>query len=149
MPRVPDPTDAAIVDRLRKEGDPRPIETEEVIALVGFVGTGKDGDVRLFPDVGLQRWMDFRPADIVDSQPLHPDPENDRQGRSALEGRHVVWVRRETMIDQPVFDPESLSQADFSFVGSEMSTWPLIPHDRYLAAQILDLVPSPSESPGY
>ena len=150
--RVPAPDEAVIVDRLRRPGDPgepRPIATEEVIALVGFVGPGKDGDLRLYPDVNLQRWMDFQPGDIVDSQPLHPDPEDERRGRHPLEGRHVVWVRRETMIDQPVFDPGSLSQADFPFVGSEMSTWPLIPQDRYLAAQLLDLVPAPDEPQGY
>jgi hypothetical protein len=147
VPRDPDPPEAAIVERLRRPDDE--IDTEDVIALVGFVGPGKDGDLRLYPDANLQRWMDFRPSDIVDSQPLHPDPEDDRRGRSALEGRHVVWVRQETMIDQPVFDPEALSQADFPFVGSEMSTWPLIPHDRYIAAQLLDLVPSGDERHGH
>ena len=45
MPRDPNPPEAAIVERLRRPGDE--IDTEDVIALVGFVGPGKDGDLRL------------------------------------------------------------------------------------------------------
>jgi hypothetical protein len=94
--------------------------------------------------------MDFHPDDIVDSHPLRPDPDDSRRGRYPLDGRHVVWVKQGTMIGAPVFPEDALSQGDFTFVdGKEMSTWPLIPQDRYIAAQLLDLVPSGDEWQGY
>ena len=52
------------------------------MALVGFVGPGHDGDVRLYPDIDFQRWMDFRPtrsSTVLRS----PTPAG---------GRTVIWV---------------------------------------------------------
>jgi hypothetical protein len=129
--RVPNPPSSRIVSRLLKDGSDT--ETEDVMALVGYVGPGRDGDVRLYPDLDFHRWMDFRREDIVDSSPLDAGP-------AGLEGRTVVWVRRASMLD-PVFKPESLEDFEDDFAGSWMSTWPLIPETRLVAAEILDLIP--------
>jgi hypothetical protein len=124
------PPISSIVERLLKNGSN---ETEDVMALVGFVGPGRDGDVRLYPDIDFQRWMDIAPDDIVGSSPLTAF----NPGRL---DRTVVWVRRDAMMG-PVFKPDSLKNFEDDFAGSWMSTWPLIPETRLVAAQILDLVP--------
>jgi hypothetical protein len=128
------PPISPIVERLLKNGSN---ETEDVMALVGFVGPGRGGDVRLYPDIDFQRWMDIPPGDIVDSSPLDAD-------HTGLAGRTVVWVRQETMF-QPVFKQDSFLDFEADFAGSWMSTWPLIPSTRYVAAQILDLLPRLSQ----
>ena len=51
---VPDPS--PIVEALLKEGSPD--ETQDVTPLIGFVGPGRNGDIRLYPDLDFQRWMD-------------------------------------------------------------------------------------------
>jgi hypothetical protein len=126
----PIPKSSPIVEALLKEES---IETEDVMALVGFVGPGRNGDVRLYPDIDFQRWMDIAPDEIVDHSPLTAF----NPGRL---DRTVVWVRREAMMS-PVFKPESLKNFKDDFAGSWMSTWPLIPQTRLLAAQLLNLVP--------
>jgi hypothetical protein len=141
--RDPNPPEAVIVERLRKANE---LETEPVIALVGFVGPGqqREGeerrDVRLYPDLEVQRWMDFPQEDIVHSEPLDP-AETGRGGRTPVTGRHVVWVDAEKMME-PVFAGETLPRVDQNFAGSAMSTWQFFPATRYVAAQFLDLIPS-------
>jgi hypothetical protein len=129
--RVTNPPPSPIVTRLISPDSDT--ETEEVMALVGYVGPGPGSDVtRLYPDLDLQRWMDFPEDDIVDSAPLDGD---DVEGG----GRTVVWVRQETMF-LPVFTQAALRNLEENFAGSEMSVWPFIPATRYVAAQLLDLV---------
>ena len=126
--RVPPASQA--VQALLKEGSN---ETEAVTALVGFVGPGRGDDIRLYPDIDFQRWMDIAPDEIVRSAPL----TTFNSGR--LE-RTVVWVKQEALM-KPVFKPDSLQDFQDDFAGSWMSTWPLIPETRFVAAQILDLLP--------
>jgi hypothetical protein len=132
---IPEPS--PIVEQLRKKDSDT--ETEDVLALVGYVGRGRGGDVRLYPDIDLQRWMDIPPEDIVGSAPLEAD-------QTGLPPRTVVWVRHETMY-APVFKEDSLQDFANDFAGSWLSTWPLIPQTRYVAAQVLGLVPRIPESP--
>jgi hypothetical protein len=132
------PKRSPIVERLLKKGSN---ETEDVTALVGFVGPGNDGDVRLYPDVDFQRWMDIPPAAIVASSPLDDDDIGIQGSR-----RTVVWVKQETM-DAPVFKEDSLLDFQNDFAGSWLSTWPLLPKTRYVAAQVLGLVPRLPEMP--
>ena len=83
--------------------------------------------------------MDFPPDAIVDSAPL-----DDTEG-----GRTVVWVRSETMFE-PAFSEEAAAVLEGQLLGGLMSTWPFIPGSRYVAAQLLDLVPrlTDDEGPG-
>ena len=134
--RIPKPT--PIVERLLKEGSN---ETEDVTALVGFVGPGRDGDVRLYPDLDFQRWMDIPPEDIVASSPLDADDMGLQGNR-----RTVVWVKHDAMF-APVFKEDSFLDFQDDFAGSWLSTWPLLPETRYVAAQVLGLVPRLPEMP--
>jgi hypothetical protein len=126
------PPSSEIVTGLLKD-DP-PDETKEVLALVGYVGPGRNGDVRLYSDIDVQRWMDIPQADIVGHCPL------DAISSGKL-GRTVVWVRQDSMFE-PVFNAQSVLQAlQSNFAGSWISTWPLIPGTRMVAAEFLDLLP--------
>jgi hypothetical protein len=126
------PEFSPIVKALLKEGSSD--ETKDVVALIGFVGPGRNGDVRLFPDLEFQRWMDVPTNAIVGHHALDSDDIR-------LTGRTVVWVKHEWVFE-PVFKEDSLVDFADDFTGSWISTWPLIPHDRFVAAQLLDLVPS-------
>jgi hypothetical protein len=132
--RIPQPS--PIVTRLQQEG----LDETDVMALVGFVGEGRGGDVRMYSDIGLQRWMDIPEGAIFASSPIDGD-------RTGLPGRSVVWVRKETMLE-PVFKETSLIDFTADFEGSWMSVWPFIPDTRLLAAQILGLVPRLSDDEG-
>ena len=105
-------------------------KVREVIALVGFEGPGEPGNARLYPDIDFQRWMDFPEEDIVARAPL----TNFNPGR---QGRTVIWVTQESMARE-VFRGDPLANA---FAGSRMSTWNLLPGTRFVAAELLDLVP--------
>jgi len=137
--RVRQPPRNPIAERLIEDPDSPGRETVQVMALVGFVGRGRGQDVRLFPDMDFQRYMDFSPDDIIDSAPL------DDGG-----GRTVVWVRSDTMFQEPLFSDEAAERLAELLQGSSMSTWPFIPATRYVAAQLLDLVPrlTDGEGPG-
>ena len=129
-PRIPPVS--PIVELLLREDSP---ETKDVMALVGFVGPGRGSDVRLYPDIDLQRWMDIPVEAIVAHKPL----EEVNTGRP---GRTIVWVHRDAMFE-PVFKPAVLTEPEFAdlFDSSWISTWPLLPHTRLVAAEMLDLVP--------
>jgi hypothetical protein len=123
--RQRDPARHEIVTRLRND---QTGETEPAVALLGFVGDGRDANhIRLYPDVAYQRWMDIPTSDIVDSS------EFDAQGRT------VVWVDRDSL-NQPLFTPDTIQALDGRYAGPWISTWALIPDSRYVAAQLLDLV---------
>ena len=78
--------------------------------------------------------MDIPQADIVGHCPL------DAISAGKL-GRTVVWVRKDSMLE-PVFNAQSILQAlQSNFAGSWLSTWPLIPGTRMVAAEFLDLLP--------
>jgi hypothetical protein len=126
---IPKPSDS-VKGLLKKDS---PTETADVMALVGYVGPGRNQDIRLYPDIDFQRWMDIARDEIVASSPL------DAFNSGRLE-RTVVWVKTQWMMD-PVFKPNAFQNIQSDFVGSWMSTWPLIPGSRYVAAQILDLLP--------
>jgi hypothetical protein len=123
------PEQSAILEPLVTED----LETKDVMALVGFVGPGREGNIRLYPDVDCQRWMDVAQDEIVANSPLHAGPT----GR--LE-RRIVWVNREWMLDD-VFKENVFQDIQNNFAGSWISIWPLIPGSRYVAAQMLDLLP--------
>jgi hypothetical protein len=103
-----------------------------VLALVGFVGSGNGTDVRLYPDVDFGRWMDIPAADVVS----HTALTTFNPGRLQ---RTVIWVDANTML-APVFR-QGRPVFTGAFVGSEISTWQLIPSTRLLAAEMLDLLP--------
>lgn len=136
--RITQPPRNPIAERLIDDPDSPGRETVQVMALVGFVGIGRGEDVRLFSDLDFQRYMDIPPGDIVDSAEL------DDGG-----GRAVVWVRSDTMFEE-LFSDEAAAVLAGELQGSSMSTWPFIPATRYVAAQLLDLVPrlTDGEGPG-
>jgi hypothetical protein len=121
-----------IVKDLLKEGSPD--ETQDVTALIGFVGPGRNGDIRLYPDLDFQRWMDIPEKAIAGFSDLDSDAIQ-------LTGRTVVWVQHDWILE-PVFKEESLVDFADDFTGSWISTWPLIPQTRLVAAELLDLTPS-------
>jgi hypothetical protein len=126
--RNPSPDPHPLVTRLTREGTD---ETEDVVALVGFVGTTPSGCVRLYsPESQLQRYLDLPADQIVDSRPVDPDDELSPT---------LVWVRRATMVE-PMFTPDALTALEAEFTGCGMSTWPLVPDTRLVAASLLDLL---------
>jgi hypothetical protein len=139
-PRRPPTSD--IIEALR---DSETGDVKDVMALVGYVGPGRDDAVRLYSDFGGQRWMDI-PIDQI----AHQAALEDVEGPSVRPGKRVVWVQREWMND-PVFQEEALGPGDFEelFVDSWMSTWQLIPDTRMVAAEMLDLLPRLSERDTY
>ena len=123
--RVPNPDPDPLVPRVRSG-------SEDVVALVGFVGEGAEGHLRIYADHHLQRWLDI-PADaVVDSVRIEDD--------DPLGGRTMIWVAREAMAAD-VFDPDVFGALEAHFLDGGMSTWPLIPDTRYVAAAILGLLP--------
>ena len=125
------PPTSGIIEALR---DP---DVKDVMALVGYVGPGREDDGRLYSDAGGQRWMDIPLDQIANHAPLE-----EVDGSSDQPGRTIVWVQREWM-NEHVFQEEALQPADFEsvFTGSWMSTWQLIPDTRMVAAEMLDLLP--------
>jgi len=135
--RDPNPAPSPLVTRLTKAGSD--YETEDVVALIGYVGTGQEGHVRLYPELDLNRWLDLPAGDIVDSATV--------AAGDALRARTVVWVRRDAML-APMFKDSVLDALEAELAGAGMSTWPLVPGSRYVAAELLDLVaPSPTSGP--
>ena len=133
MPEVPVSPIVGEVLNTRDE-----VEGREAIALVGYVGVGsiRDGespDVRLYPDADFARWMDIPQDMVVTSAPLTTF------GSGRLQ-RTMVWVDAEFFTEEAV---------DFTgtFARSEISTWPLIPATRLVAAQMLDLLPDSAHDP--
>jgi hypothetical protein len=125
----PDP----IIERLRKPGDA--VETEDVIALVGFVGPGRNGTVRIHPDYAARRYLEV--PEIVDREPLEP-------GNELSPSR--IWVDRLTMLE-PIFEnPDGENDGRLTDVANVLadapfSVWNLIPETRLVAASMLDLIP--------
>lgn len=126
--RDPDP----LIARLRKPGDD--VETEDVIALVGFVGPGRDGTVRIRPDYDGQRYLEL--PGIVHRELLEP-------GNELSPSR--IWVDRLTMLE-PIFENEvgendgRLSEVANVLAGAPFSVWNLIPETRLVAADMMDLI---------
>jgi hypothetical protein len=127
--RNPSPEPDPLVTRLTREAN----ETEDVVALVGFIGPQREGHFRIYADRHLQRWLEIPAGNVKDS--IRIDIDDD------LGGRTIVWVDREVMIG-PVFDDTILEAMQPHFVDGWMSTWPLIPDNRLVAAEILGLLPS-------
>lgn len=136
------PTDDPIVARLRT--GPESPDTEDTVALVGYVGSGRNGTIRIHPDRNLQRWLEV-PA-VVDSQRIDP---NDALSRS------VIWVDREMMLQEIFADAEGANDGRLPNVADVLadvpfSTWNLIPETRLEAARLLNLRPhSPDEGGPY
>ncbi len=131
-PRIPDPPPDPIVGRLRVAED-QP-DTEDVIALNGFIGPGVAGGFRIHADHAAQRWLEV-PA-IVDSQQVNPGDELSRS---------VVWVDRQMMLED-LFEGDP-GQSDGRLDGVRValgdvpfSTWNLIPETRLAAAGLLGLI---------
>ncbi len=129
-PRVRTPQTHPIVTRLKKRAS---VDTADVVALLGFVGEGRPGHIRIYPDVAYQRWMDLPENDVVDSAPLGAAAGGE------LEDRTVVWVKRDAMF-KPLFAAGVLEMLDAQYTDGWISTWALIPDTRYLAAEMLDLI---------
>lgn len=135
MSRTPNPTPDPIVGRLLKQERPGETDAEDVLALVGFVGPGRQDGRRIHPDRHLQRWLELPDGAIVDSQRIDSEDELSRS---------VVWVRRSVMtepvlqadVDDGLFDQvlELLDSAPFS-------AWNLLPETRMVAARLLGLIP--------
>ncbi len=131
-PRIPDPPDDPIVDRLRKPDSP---DVEDAISLIGYVGPGADGAIRIYDGRDLQRFLEV-PA-VLDSQRLYPDDELSPS---------VVWVDRATMLE-PIFvsaegeDDGRIDAATQALGDVPFSTWNLIPETRYISARMLGLIP--------
>lgn len=129
MTRTPNPAPDPVVERLRKAGTEN--ESEDVLALVGYVGPGRPGHLRIHADDDLRRWLDIPEGDIVDSARVDlEDP---------LGGRTMVWVNRDAM-QLPLFSDAVLDALEAEFANGAMSTWPLIPDSLQVAAEILDLL---------
>lgn len=144
MPRNRFPDPDPIVQNLLQEGNSS--DTEQVVALVGFVGNGRvdpeDPEnplsqeerthLRIHADRNLQRWLEVpRPA-VVDVRQLEPD---------SVFTRSVVWVCNETMVED-LFVPDDVTAIGnaFNVAGAPYSTWNLIPETRLVAAALLDLI---------
>jgi hypothetical protein len=125
------PPNSDIIERLRDDETGQPME---VTALVGFIGSGRGGAVRVYPDEEGQRWMDV-PLERVVSYASFGEVDARRPGRT------VVWVDREWMRD-PVFREDALTDfsAFFAEEDSWISTWQLIPASRLVAADMLGLL---------
>ena len=126
--RNPKPTPDLIVERLRTDPDD---PEQDYITLLGFIGEGPAGHVRIHPRPDLQAFMDIPDADVVDSLAVD-------HSRDALV-RTVVWVRRESMY-QSLFKETVLATLEGELVDVQMSVWSLIPETRYVAAELLGLV---------
>ena len=129
MTRTPNPPPDPVVERLRKAGSDN--ESEDVLALVGYVGPGRPGHLRMHPDRDLRRWLEIPEGDILDSARVNLD--------DPLGGRTMVWVNRDAM-QLPLFSDNVLAALEAEFEHGAMSTWPLIPDSLQVAAEILDLL---------
>jgi hypothetical protein len=137
-PRTPSRDPDPMPDRLRKPGE---IETEDTIALIGFVvptevppeepESEQQPVLRISPDTEGQRWLEIPFDDVIDRQQI--DPGN------ALT-RSVVWARRTAMM-QPILDEQQGSAVEEALTGVPVSTWNLIPETRLVAAYLLSLIP--------
>jgi hypothetical protein len=116
-------------DRLVTGSGQEDVMAEQAIALIGFVGEGERGHVRIGTTRDLQAWLDIPEGDIVSSEPVDPDDPG---------GRAVVRVTRERM-DQPVFNDQVDEELEKEFVDGGMSVWALLPESLYVAAGILEL----------
>lgn len=115
------------------------LDGEDVIALIGYVGVGVGGNVRLCADLSFQRWLDLPQGAVRDSVPLNAaDP---------AAGRTVVWVTRQSMKD-PIFDDsvDLVPVLEGAFADAGMSVWPLLPDSRYVAAELLGLLAQEEEA---
>jgi hypothetical protein len=123
-----------VPEALRKEPTAEdPARTAEVMALVGFAGPAGER-VRLYSDVNYQRWLDVPQDQIVASKPL----AEFNPGRPT---RTILWVNSEWMFEE-VFNETAAATLNGELVDpGGMSTGQLIPGSRFLAAQLLDLVP--------
>jgi hypothetical protein len=126
--------DFGVPSELRKEPTGDPARTVNAMALVGFAGPGGQGCFCLYPDVNFQRWLEIPESAVVFDAPL----TNFNTGRPC---RRIVWVKSEWLL-APMFD-DALSDeiAQHFNDGGRMSTWPLVPGSRLVAAESLDLVP--------
>lgn len=127
--RNPSPEPDPLVTRLTREAN----ETEDVVALVGFIGPQRDQNLRIYADRHLARWLEIPTANVKDSIRIDTD--------DPLGGRTVIWVDRDAMTG-PVFNNAVLDAMQPHFIDGWMSTWPLIPDNRYVAAELLGLLPS-------
>jgi hypothetical protein len=129
--RNPNPEPDPLVTRLTTPEDEH--ATEDVVALVGFIGPQREGHFRIYADRHLQRWLEIPVDSVKDSIRIDTDDE--------LGGRTIIWVEREVMTAE-VFDPAVMEAMTSFFRDGWMSTWPLIPDDRLVAAEILGLLPT-------
>lgn len=144
MPRNRFPDPDPIVQNLLQEEDGT--DTEQVVALVGFVGNGRvDPDdpehplseeertrLRIHADRNLQRWLEVPRRAVVDVQQLEPE---------SVFTRSVVWVCNDAMVED-LFQPDDVTQIAnaFNAAGAPYSTWNLIPETRLVTAGLLDLI---------
>ena len=127
-------SDFGVPSALRKEPETDPARTKDAMALVGFAGPGEDGCFRLYPDVNYRRWLE-----IPDSAVVHHAPLTDFNPGRPL--RRIVWVESEWLL-APMFNAGLSNQIAQEFAaGGGMSTWPMVPESRLVAAEMLDLVP--------
>lgn len=132
--RNPDPH--PLLARLSK---PESAETEDVISIVGFVGTrDPDGPLRLFADEEGQRYLDIPFDHLVDSEPV---PYDDR-------GRTRVFVKRGLMTDNAFEAEDVLPALEEKLLGPPMSLWQFLPQNRLVAADMLGMLPE-YERPRY
>jgi hypothetical protein len=125
-------SDFGVPSALREATDPA--STKDVMALVGFAGPGNDGCFRLYPDVNYQRWLEIPDSEVEFDAPL----TDFNPGRPS---RRIVWVKSKWLL-APMFDVALSDEIEGYFTAnSRMSTWPLVPGSRLVAAEVLDLVP--------
>lgn len=133
-PRVPNPTADPIVARLADPAN-QP-DVADVIELVGYIGPGRPGNLRIFPDRKLQRWLEVAEGAVVDSQRIEPGNE--------LSGS-AIWVDRQTMLEEifeaaPGQSDGRLDEVARVLADVPFSTWNLIPETRLDAADLLGLI---------
>jgi hypothetical protein len=133
-PRVPNPTADPIVARLADPAN-QP-DVADVIELVGYIGPGRPGNLRIFPDRKLQRWLEVAEGAVVDSQRIEPGNELSRS---------AIWVDRQTMLEEifeaaPGQSDGRLDEVARVLADVPFSTWNLIPETRLDAADLLGLI---------
>ena len=141
-PRTPSNDPDPMPDRLRQ---PENIETEDTIALIGFVRPGElppEGEdpeqrraLRISPDSEGQRWLDIPIDAVVDRQQIEPGNELTRS---------VVWANKPVLM-QEMFSEQQGGQIAEALSGAPLSTWNLLPETRLVAAYLLNLIPHEQE----
>jgi hypothetical protein len=116
----PDPIPAALVTE--------PPDAPDVEALVGFVGTGREGHVRLYADAALTVWMEIPVGDIRHRYRI---PEE----RDCCGGRSIIWVTGERMRTE--LNPEPAEQLQREFLVGPISAGLLVPGTLLEAAERL------------